>query len=106
MDEVKLANDCLQLARLDLGLENDFMIEGSNQPFQWLEKILEERIKIMLDEDFRGLINAFYRIDIAENTIQKILELAPPDEVALELARAVIVREKKKVITRERYRQS
>ena len=106
MDEIKLATHCLQLATKDLGLKEIVDFDGVSEPFDWLEKMLEIRIKEMLDSDFIGLMNAFYRIDIPEKKVQELLELSKPEEVAIRLAKAVIEREKQKVITREQYRSS
>ncbi|MCP4459614.1 MAG: hypothetical protein GY816_16555 [Cytophagales bacterium] len=104
MDEISLATTCLQLASKDLDIEDSVELDGQVNPMNLLEKLLEVRIKEMLDKDFNGLIDAFYRMDISENKVQAILELSKPDEVAISLAKVVIEREKQKVITQERYR--
>jgi len=104
MDNTQQAINCYQLAYKDLGLEDTLDLTELDDPMIQLERVLEIRIKEMLDVDFEGLINAFYRIDISEKKIQEILELSKPEEVALQLAKAVIEREKQKVITRAQYR--
>jgi len=104
MDNIQQAINCYQLACKDLGLEDIPDPTELDDPMIRLEKLLEIRIKEMLDSDFEGLINAFYRIDLSEKKVKEILGFGRPATLAMQLARAVIEREKQKVITREQYR--
>jgi len=104
MDNIQQAINCYQLACKDLGLEDIPDPTELDDPMIRLEKLLEIRIKEMLDSDFEGLINAFYRIDLSEKKVKEILRFGRPATLAMQLARAVIEREKQKVITREQYR--
>ncbi len=105
MNEITEVNESIQLIQKDLGLEENIVIEDSKEPFERLEVWLEKQIRKQLDTQFSILLNALYRIDIPEQRVKEILELSAPDEVALNLARAIIDRERQKVITRRQYRQ-
>ena len=106
MDEFTLAKHSLQLAKKDLGLEDNINLEGTEDPFERLIEFLEKRIKYMLNSDFSGLLNALYRIDIPENQVRDLLEFTEPQSLAKALTLAILEREKQKVITRQQYRQS
>ena len=93
-----------ELIRKDLGLEEEWGFEDSNNTFDRLEEFLTHQIKYLLDHDFGRLLNALYRVDISEGTLKQIL--AHNDHVARDLARAVIAREKQKVLTRLKHRTS
>ncbi len=104
MNEIKLATDSYELIRRDFGLTSEIEFEDEKNAFKRLEEYLTEQINDMLDHDFNQLLNALYRIDIAEVQVKKLLHESQPKELGLNLARAIIEREKQKVITREQYR--
>ena len=106
MDEITLAQESLQLVRKDLGLTEELPLDQVDDPFERLLDFLEKRIKYMLDVDFAGLLNALYRIDLPEERVKALLELTPPQQLAHEIAKAIIERQKEKVITRRLYRPS
>ena len=105
MNEFTLVKESLQLARRDLGLEEDLELEASENPYERLQEFLEIQIRQLLDRDFSGLLNAMYRIDMDENIVSEILEHSAPNELATNLAKAVLAREKQKVLTRQQYSQ-
>ena len=104
MDEVTLAKSSYQLVLKDLGLEDDISFEGSENAFGRLEEWLTVRINHLLDHDFNGLLNALYRIDVSEKALKELMLEPDQSEIARELAKAIIERQKQKVITRLKYR--
>ncbi len=102
MDENELAIRSFELIKRDFGIEENFEGQVEN-PFDRLHSILVRVVRYLLDKDFNGLMIALYRIDVSEEKVKKILELSHPDELASNLATAIIEREKKKVETRLKY---
>lgn len=98
--------ESLQLARRDLVLEADIDLEGSENAYDRLLDFLEKEINHLLDRDFQHLLNSLYRIDIDELTVKKILSEKESGDIARELAKVIIEREKQKVITRQQHRPS
>ena len=80
MDEVTLLRHSYQLIRKDFGLEESWDFEDLNR-----------------------LLNALYRIDIPENRVKDLLQHSKQGEIARNVAKAIIEREKQKVITRQQY---
>ncbi len=102
-NEVTIVQQSYQLACKDLGLEENRFFKAEESTFDWLEEVLTKEIGNLLNTDFNRLLNALYRIDIPESLVEKILTEAVPEEIANQLAKAVINREKQKVITRLKY---
>ena len=69
-----------------------------------LENALAQFIKQKLDQDMNGLLNACYRIDIAEARLNKILSLAPSNLIHYKLASEIIQRQLQKIESRDKYR--
>ena len=90
------------LIRKDLGLEEEWSFKDSENDFDRLEDYLTHQISYLLDHDFARLANAFYRIDIPESEVTRLL--SQTSKPARALAKAVIEREKLKVLTRLKYR--
>lgn len=103
MDEVTLVRQSYQLICKDLGLEDQMEFEDGNSGFDRLEEFLSKQVNYLLDHDLNKLLNALYRIDISENETKNILQNSNQGEIALNFARAIIAREKQKVITRQKY---
>ncbi len=104
MDEVTLVKQSYQLIRKDLGLEEELEIGEEESSFGWLMSYLEKQINYLLDHDFNRLINAMYRIDIPDHQVNELLYSSQTGELALNLAKVIIEREKQKVMTREKYK--
>lgn len=102
-EESSLIKQSYQLIRKDLGLEEEWVYEETENSFDRLEKFLTKQISYLLDHNFNRLLNALYRIDIAESDVKQILS---GDDLANKLAKKVIEREKQKVLTRLKYRTS
>ncbi|WP_439487547.1 hypothetical protein [Algoriphagus sp.] len=64
---------------------------------------LSKVIAYMLDREFERLLQICYRIDLGEERLKKILHESEPDQVALDLAKALWNRQKQKVEIRKRY---
>jgi hypothetical protein len=67
-----------------------------------LEKVTTQ-VKYMLDDDFQGLLNAMYRIDIDERKFSLALETGQPDDVAKNVAELILERVVLKAKTRLKY---
>ncbi|MEM7298115.1 MAG: hypothetical protein AAF391_07595 [Bacteroidota bacterium] len=103
MDEVTLAEKSYQLVRKDLGLEEELVFEGIENAFDRLEEYLTRQVNYLLDHDLNKLMNALYRIDISEQKVKRLLHQSEQGKIALNLAKAIIEREKQKVLTRLKY---
>lgn len=68
-----------------------------------LENYLCPIIKYMLDAQFEKLIQIFYRIDLGEALVKKILSESDPENIALDFTKAIIERQLKKVYYRKKY---
>jgi hypothetical protein len=102
MNEVTLITKSYQLIRKDLGLEEELEMKEETS-LDFLTTYLERQINYLLDHNFSKLINAMYRIDIPDYKVNEILHSSKSGELALNLAKAIIEREKQKVITRLQY---
>lgn len=106
LNDDTIVKQSYQLIHKDLGLEEEWECEDSENTFSRLEDFLTYQIKNLLDHDFNRLLNAFYRIDIPEKKVKEILTSSEPELVARDLAVLIIEREKQKVLTRLKYRTS
>ena len=104
MNEVTLAEQSYQLVRKDFGLEEEMTFEPDENAFDRLEKYLTKQVNYLLDHDLNKLLNALYRIDLSEAKVKELLHASEQGMIASNLARAIIEREKQKVITRLKYR--
>jgi hypothetical protein len=102
MNEVTLITKSYQLIRKDLGIEEELEMKEETS-LDSLTTYLERQINYLLDHNFNKLINAMYRIDIPDYKVNEILHSSKSGELALNLAKAIIEREKQKVITRLQY---
>ena len=103
MDEVTLAKQSYQLIRKDLGLEEQMEFQEGGNEFDRLEDFLTQQVDYLLDHDLNKLLNALYRIDIPENQVKNLLQHSQQGTIARNMAKAIIEREKQKVITRQQY---
>ena len=106
MDQVTLAERSYQLVRKDLGLEDELVFEGNDSAFDRLHDFLVRQINSLLDKDLGRLLNALYRIDIPEHKVKDILKHSDQGMIAVNLSRAIIEREKQKILTRLKYQTS
>ena len=76
---------------------------GDDLDYKLLLERLTAQIKFMLDDDFQGLLNAMYRIDIDERKFSLVLEMGKPDDVAKNVAELILDRIILKAKTRIKY---
>ncbi|MFD2201467.1 hypothetical protein [Shivajiella indica] len=75
------------------------------------EKLTEEKliqlltpiVSKMLDREFEKLLNICYRVDLGENRLKAILHESPPENMAMELATALVKRQVQKIEIRQKY---
>lgn len=103
MDEVTLVRQSYQLVRKDFGLEVEMEFEDGDNGFDRLEDFLTNQVNYLLDHDLNRLLNAMYRIDIPEQKTKELLQSSTQGEIARNIVRAIIEREKQKVFTRQKY---
>ena len=66
-----------------------------------LHQLLSKAIKELLEQNFEGLLQALYRIDVSEQKVQQAF--ASEGDVADTIAELIIEREIQKVETRKKY---
>ncbi len=103
MENLELVKSISQLISNDFHFEIEFQTEDKESPLSELENWLADQIKILLDQDFSYLLNVMYRLDIKEERFRAILNLTPVVDLPKALAKEIIAREKKKVLTRIAY---
>jgi vacuolar-type H+-ATPase catalytic subunit A/Vma1 len=86
-------------------LQHNFELPEITQEIseEQLVNILTPIIHHMLDRDFERLLQVCYRIDLGEKKLQKILHDSTPDQLAKDLAVAIVARQKMKIEIRRRY---
>jgi hypothetical protein len=104
MDEVTIVEQSYQLIRKDFGLEEQVEFKEGEIEFDRLEDFLTQQVNYLLDHDLNRLLNALYRIDIPENKVKRLLNHSQQGLIARDMAKAIIEREKQKVVTRQQYR--
>ncbi|MFY0605167.1 MAG: hypothetical protein JXR10_00535 [Cyclobacteriaceae bacterium] len=106
MEEVEIVKSIAGLIQKDLNLDAGISDSETSNPLETLESWLASQLKILLDQDFNSLLNSMYRLDIKEERLKSILNLAPVAELPQLLAKEIIQRERQKVMTRRAYAQS
>ena len=81
-----------------------FKDTSKENPFDILIKKLTVVINDLIDYDMSKLLNILYKIDVNEQQLKQILSEEQPENIAHEIAKLVVYREKQKVLTREKYR--
>lgn len=93
----------LSLIQKDFNLPSTAINELQETNLGDLKKYLESAISELLDNNFSGLVNAMYRIDISEKQLADALNTPDPTQVASKISEIVIHRELQKVRTRKWY---
>ena len=70
-----------------------------------LETILAARINTMITDDFNGLVQLLYRIDVSEPKLKNILREYASTDAGLLIARLILERQWQKIETRRQYRR-
>jgi hypothetical protein len=68
-----------------------------------LIKVLTPVVSNMLDRDFEKLLNICYRIDLGEKKLKYILHESQPENMAQDLATALVKRQIQKIEIRQKY---
>lgn len=86
-------------------VSKDFQLPDKTEGFSEEKAIgiLAKAIGQLMDRNLERLLQICYRIDLSENKLKKILHESEPDQVALDLAKALWDRQKQKVEIRRRY---
>lgn len=71
-----------------------------------LEDTLAAIIRRLLDHDMARLMNIFYKIDLDEDVLKRVVATEHTENISETLAKEVIKRELQKVKTRIKYRDS
>ena len=82
---------------LGLSVEDDVKIEGLEK----LKKWLTQEIMMLMDHDFKKLLQILYRIDVNEQKAKKAFSATNPTSALAEL---IIERELQKVESRKKYK--
>lgn len=91
--------------------ESDFQLEPSylkidqtkTFTFENAYRLIYRVVQHLISNDFNGLINTLYRIDVSEQKLKKALAKTSEDPAAL-ISQMIIERELQKVETRRKYR--
>ena len=100
--EKGIIEDTFLLINKDFELQSTGQVELEEQ----LLALLQPIIQYMLNREFERLLQICYRIDLDENKLKYILNESDPEQMAVELAEAIIKRQIKKVEIRRKYSQS
>ena len=86
-------------------ISKNFGIEHSDAlTIDDVRNMLAHKIWEMLDKNVEKLLDILYRIDISQKKIDEIFDNLSKDEIAVQIADAVIQRQMLKVKTREMYK--
>jgi hypothetical protein len=70
---------------------------------EMLERVLAERINIMITADFNRLISLLYRIDVSETKLKQLLKENAGTDAGLLIARLILERQWQKIETRRKF---
>ena len=85
-------------------IPGSFELEKVNEiTIEQIQKVLTARIREMLDKNLEKLLHILYRIDVSQKKTDKIFNSPFKDEIAENLAAAVIERQLEKIETRKKY---
>lgn len=81
---------------------------GTYEIQQWEQLSPEELVAFMnklITDDFAGLINLLYRLDISESKLKLLLTDNPGEDAGKLIATLIIERQQQKIKTREQFRR-
>ncbi|RPE13336.1 hypothetical protein EGT74_07350 [Chitinophaga lutea] len=70
-----------------------------------LEKILAEKLEILVERDFQQFVLLLYQVDVSERKVKEILAAQNYPDVFISIARLIISRQTEKIKSREKYKQ-
>jgi hypothetical protein len=94
-------NEVFKLSVRDLSIVGDTLTPVDSE--QALKTWLQTEILRMLRNDFHGLVNALYRIDVSETKVKEVFNGQDEKLIAEQLAQMIIEREKEKIAIRKKY---
>ena len=68
-----------------------------------LETVLAARLNTMIMDDFNGLVQLLYRIDVSEPKLKKILRENASTDAGVLIARLIVERQLQKMETRRKF---
>jgi hypothetical protein len=68
-----------------------------------LEALLAEKLNEWIRDDFSGLVQMLYRIDINELRLRQLLQTNDGQDAGMIIARLIIERQKQKIESRRKY---
>jgi hypothetical protein len=74
-------------------------MEGDDQLIAFMSKRIEE----LMAGEFESLMSIMYRLDVDESGIRKALSSTNPENPATTLARLIVLRQKKRMATKQKY---
>ena len=83
-----------------------FELELRSPDIEELKQALAAKLSKLINEDFEGLLQLLYRIDVDEEKAKEALAENPLDKGPYVLAELIIERQMEKVRTREEYGKS
>ncbi|MBX9852381.1 MAG: hypothetical protein K2X86_11570 [Cytophagaceae bacterium] len=103
-------SDLIALKDLSPAISKNFEMDAglisTCQNLNDLKEKLAHAISILLNRDMNRLLNIFYRMDLSEQKVNRIISESAPQEISSQLADLVIEREMQKAITRSKYKPS
>jgi len=94
-----ILHETTQLLRKDFPLAENLSAEALEDLVAAMTPIIQQ----MLNRDFERLLQICYRIDLGEQTLKKLLHETDPDQMAHEIATALVKRQVQKIEIRRRY---
>lgn len=94
-----LPEETFSLLRKDFDFPDHVVDFDEESAISMLTKVIAH----MLDRQFERLLQICYRIDLGEDQLKRILHESKPDQVAVDLAKALWYRQKQKIAIRKRY---
>jgi hypothetical protein len=73
-------------------------------PFSQLEDLLTEKMNLLIQSDFEGLILLLYRIDVDESKLRNVLKENHPQQAGRIIAQLILERLLKKIQSRRDYK--
>lgn len=86
----------------EIALEEHFP-EKQEISYEALFALLERQIRYLLEKNPERLMQAFYRIDVSEEKVKRVLAFGEGESVSRELTRLVLERELQKAEFRRKY---
>ncbi|MBW3468960.1 hypothetical protein [Arthrospiribacter ruber] len=95
--------DTLQQAYISLTRDFELPPYSQQSKKEELVQLLTPVLKHLLDRDFERLLQICYKIDLGEAKLKSILYESLPEQMATDLAQALVDRQVQKIEIRKRY---